>query len=74
MVSKEYLNEKLDPKDVKGKELCVCPKCGHKVPKNENTPCPKYKCTKCGQQMVQKGKDGSPCPPGKNPCPEKKEK
>jgi len=65
MISKEYLDEKTN---MKGKELCICPKCGHKVPKNETTPCPKYKCTKCGQQMVQKGKEGKEG----NPCPGKK--
>jgi len=64
MVSKEYIEEQ---KEMKGNEFCVCPKCGHKVPKNETTPCPKYKCTKCGQQMVEKEK-------GCNPCQSKKRK
>ena len=64
MVSKEYIEEQ---KEMKAKEFCVCPKCGHKVPKNETTPCPKYKCTKCGQQMVGEEK-------GCNPCRSKKRK
>ena len=71
MVSKEYLDEQ---KEMKAKEFCICPKCGYKVPKNETTPCPKYKCTKCGQQMIQKGKNDKPCPTGKNPCSDKKKK
>jgi hypothetical protein len=68
MVSKIYIEEQ----ETEKKDFCVCPKCGHKVPKNETTPCPKYKCTKCGQKMMEQKREQKRDKSG-NPCPLKKE-
>ena len=35
-----------------GSKVCVCPKCGEKVPHAlRGIPCSKKKCPKCGSQM-----------------------
>jgi predicted amidophosphoribosyltransferase len=35
--------------------LCICPKCGKKIPHKSGNPCQKEKCPICGAKMVRKG-------------------
>ena len=33
--------------------ICVCPKCGNKVPHQRGIPCTQMDCSKCGSKMFR---------------------
>lgn len=33
--------------------ICVCAKCGEKIPHQQGTPCKSLKCPQCGNTMVR---------------------
>ncbi len=33
--------------------MCVCPKCGNKVPHQRGSPCTQVECPKCGSKMFR---------------------
>ena len=39
------------PRQGDGADVCVCPKCGHKIKHEKGKPCNEIKCPKCGTIM-----------------------
>lgn len=35
--------------------LCVCPKCGEKIPHRDGIPCQEERCTACGAKLLREG-------------------
>jgi hypothetical protein len=35
--------------------VCICPKCGNKVPHERGIPCQEMKCPVCGKKLLREG-------------------
>lgn len=35
--------------------ICICPKCGEKIPHRQGIPCQEERCPACGSKMLREG-------------------